>query len=1161
MATEFLGLEIKAEDQATPTLERVEKGLERQAKLVSQMAREANVLNGALSKIDRTYASYARATAQATSAEAKLLAERRKASAALRKSAQEQSGYVRGLQTFNGALTNSSGGLKGLTNGLTQGAAGGGAFGLALAASSAGLVAFNAAADITANVVTAIFGELKTAASTAVTFEAAIQRVAATTGNVSKNLNILESAAKRAGSETIFSATQSAGALQELVQAGLTAQQSTAALASSLTLAQASGQDTSKTADVLTNVLSGYNLEAEKASYVTDLIITGFQSANTDALSFGRALQGAVAIGKGYGQTLESIATVQAAVANTGIRGDKAARAYRRALSELSKGLPRTTNTLAKLNVTSTDANGNMRDLVEIIKDLNKAGASAKDVENIFGAFAGPALAPLILNNVDALDKLRVKFDQASGAGGRFTAEVAKTAEASLKSLESRLEAVRISVGDRFTPAIAGVATVLSRQLGLLAQNSEFLNEFDEISLAVVDTVSQLLLVGADLVPFFAKVTGVTLEAGRAFGVLAQGAELAARGILAGTAAASGNFVIAALQVKEITTQLPGFIGKANDAVNNYGKAQDAATKAGEVFANNMRQAAGGLRTVRGELVTTIEEQRRLNSALAVVDGFKATATAVGFLTNKYLELNPALKANVELYGGALVGQINKVAKAYGFAGISAKKLNDETKKAPEPPKPPSAPIQDRSKEAELELRIAKETNAFDKIALEAELEQLRIKGQRLTQSERALRVEIAQVQEVKKITDELKKQRDLIEKRQKAASDALTTALSKATEAARKQREAQIDTIDREARVLKLRGGLDNERLAITRELDATLQRIEDNKDLSVDQRRLAIEEATLKSVQDREEVEKRAADEAQKRRDKASAAFEKELEQQRKLFGVFETQIARAGELESAIAASDSAALDRQVARLEAAKELQAAQGQDVTFLERRIEALKAEGEQEKVNQELLRERITLTGQALNQGAELITQIRLAASATTDQAAAQNAQLSALQAGVSLSGALSSIFVKDIRTRAKVEGAINAAASVASLGAYAYSGFTAQNFLLAGIQYGVAAGKFFAVSGAGSGSSRPSIPSGSTGSSSAPRPQTSAPSRQDRQSISALSDLRALQLSQGSPVQINVTGNTFLESSPSTQRRLNEYVQKASNLQARQGRIIGAA
>jgi len=251
----------------------------------------------------------------------------------------------------------------------------------------------------------------------------------------------------------------------------------------------------------------------------------------------------------------------------------------------------------------------------------------------------------------------------------------------------------------------------------------------------------------------------------------------------------------------------------------------------------------------------------------------------------------------------------------------------------------------------------------------------------------------------------------------------------------------------------------------------------------------------------------------------------------------------------------------LDRQVARLEAAKELQAAQGQDVTFLERRIEALKAEGEQEKINQELLRERITLTGQALNQGAELVTQIRLAASATTDQAAAQNAQLSALQAGVSLSGALSSIFVKDIRTRAKVEGAINAAASVAALGAYAYSGFTAQNFLLAGIQYGVAAGKFFAVSGAGSGSSRPSIPSGSTGSSSAPRPQTSAPSRQDRQSISALSDLRALQLSQGSPVQINVTGNTFLESSPSTQRRLNEYVQRASNLQARQGRIIGAA
>ena len=84
-------------------------------------------------------------------------------------------------------------------------------------------------------------------------------------------LETLRQSARKFGSETVFSASESAQALKFMALAGWDADKSIAALPGVLNLAAASGMSLGTAADMVTDYLSAFNMKAEQSKYLADL--------------------------------------------------------------------------------------------------------------------------------------------------------------------------------------------------------------------------------------------------------------------------------------------------------------------------------------------------------------------------------------------------------------------------------------------------------------------------------------------------------------------------------------------------------------------------------------------------------------------------------------------------------------------------------------------------------------------------------------------------------------------------------------------------------------------------------------------------------------------------------------------------------------------------
>ncbi|MCI3215204.1 phage tail tape measure protein, partial [Pseudomonas aeruginosa] len=91
-------------------------------------------------------------------------------------------------------------------------------------------------------------------------------------------------------------------------------------------------------------------------------------------------------VGREYGQSLETVTTATALLGNAGVQGSMAGTSMRSVLTRLG-----TSKAVAKLGVQTKDANGNMRDMLDILKDINKKTAGMGNVQRgaIFKDIAG----------------------------------------------------------------------------------------------------------------------------------------------------------------------------------------------------------------------------------------------------------------------------------------------------------------------------------------------------------------------------------------------------------------------------------------------------------------------------------------------------------------------------------------------------------------------------------------------------------------------------------------------------------------------------------------------------------------------------------------------------------------------------------------------------
>lgn len=204
-------------------------------------------------------------------------------------------------------------------------------------------------------------------------YTAMVSEVQALSGATGSDLALLQNTAREYGATTVFSATEAAEALKYMSLAGWDAQQSSSALGGVLNLAAASGMELGQASDMVTDYLSAFGMQAQDSAYFADMLAYAQANSNTSAAQLGEAYRNSAANLNAAGQDAETVTSMLEAMANQGYKGSEAGTALTAVMRDITNNMEDGAIKIGETSVAVSDAQGNFRDLTDILLDVEKA--------------------------------------------------------------------------------------------------------------------------------------------------------------------------------------------------------------------------------------------------------------------------------------------------------------------------------------------------------------------------------------------------------------------------------------------------------------------------------------------------------------------------------------------------------------------------------------------------------------------------------------------------------------------------------------------------------------------------------------------------------------------------------------------------------------------
>lgn len=214
-------------------------------------------------------------------------------------------------------------------------------------------------------------------------FDASMSKVQALT-RLDKNspeLEALREQARQLGASTQFTAGQSADAQGFLAMAGFNPQAIRAAMPGMLSLAKAGDSELAETADIASNILTGFNLQAADMGRVGDVLVGAFTRSNTNLQMLGETMKYVAPVAAGVGQDIETMAAMAGKLGDAGIQGSMGGTALRAIISRLAAPPKMAAEALDALGISAKDAQGNMRDMPTVLQEIYEKTKAMGDAE------------------------------------------------------------------------------------------------------------------------------------------------------------------------------------------------------------------------------------------------------------------------------------------------------------------------------------------------------------------------------------------------------------------------------------------------------------------------------------------------------------------------------------------------------------------------------------------------------------------------------------------------------------------------------------------------------------------------------------------------------------------------------------------------------------
>lgn len=368
-------------------------------------------------------------------------------------------------------IPTTEGAEKAITDALTPGAdKAGEKVGKAMGGKiAAGLGAAAKGGMLAAGAAVVAFG--KSSIETGQQFEAAMSNVAALSGATGEDLAALEATAREFGSTTKFSAAAAADALGYMALAGWDTTQMTEGLGGVLDLAAASGMGLAESADMVTDYLSAFGMAASDSAYFADMLAYAQANSNTSAAQLGEAYRNCAANLNAAGQDVETVTSLLGSMANQGLKGSEAGTALSAIMRDITARMQDGAIQIGNTSVAVTDADGNFRDLTDILADVEAATQGMGDAERAaalsatFTADSTKGLNLIMNEGVSKAAEFEEGLRSSEGAAASMAATMNDNLQGDLANLNSAFEETQIKLYQAVSPALRDGAQAITGAL------------------------------------------------------------------------------------------------------------------------------------------------------------------------------------------------------------------------------------------------------------------------------------------------------------------------------------------------------------------------------------------------------------------------------------------------------------------------------------------------------------------------------------------------------------------------------------------------------------------------------------------------------------------------------------------------------------------------
>ena len=424
-------------------------------------------------------------------------------------------------------------------------------------------------------------------------FEGAMSQVAATmlidktTAEGQKAFETLENAARECGASTAFSATEAAEALNYLALAGYDADKAATALPTVLKLAGAGAMDLASASDMVTDSMSALGIEATEANLTqfSDQLAQTASKANTSVAQLGEAILTVGGTAKGLAGGTTELNTALGILADNGLKGAEGGTHLRNIILSLQNPTDKAADALKGLGVDVYDAQGNMRGLNDVFKDLQGAmdGMSSAQKDNILSTLFNKtdltAANAMLSNCTDRFDELSAAVENSAGACENMYAIQLDNLNGDIDILKSGLSDLGISIYKDLNGPLREMTQLATSMVGELSEAYKsggmegMVGAVGGCMAEVVNTIAdyapQVVSMGVDLLENF--ISGITDNSG----ALATAASEVITVFVEGLFTLVPQVILAGIDiltqfVQSMTAQLPQLISTGTQAIVNF---------------------------------------------------------------------------------------------------------------------------------------------------------------------------------------------------------------------------------------------------------------------------------------------------------------------------------------------------------------------------------------------------------------------------------------------------------------------------------------------------------------------------------------------------------------------------------------------------------------